>query len=321
MRYLLGFDIGGTKIEAALIAMDAGFNFKVLGRERVPTEREQGYDAILRKIKSLYERAKTFLPEKSSIVSVGLGLPGTIHPKTFKMLNGNTAAFVGHDLLQDFGDIFFDIERVELANDANCFALAEVLCGAGREHQKKTGKKIEEQLAVGVILGTGCGAGIIKNGQIIEGTNGGAGEMGHSLLVSGGRACFCGRQGCAEMYISGTGLEIEYSEISGRNRGTFGAMDVFALAKKHEPDAMKAVQIYCDYLARFIANMTNVIDPDYFVLGGGVSQQDVIYDGLHRSVEGDLFLPVAPPEIYKNSLGDSAGVIGAAILSLVRDRQ
>ena len=339
-NYFLGFDVGGTKIEVVLVEISkpthglvpvlggrdvmrfssAGVESQVrlLARERLPTEREKGYDAILSKMKTLAERARQGLPPNAELTGVGIGLPGTIHPQTFEMLNGNTNAFVGHNLRADFEDIFFDVENVQCANDANCFALAEVLCGVGHQHQQATGKRIENQLAVGVILGTGCGAGVILNGRMIVGKNGGAGEMGHTTLVSGGRPCFCGRQGCAELYISGTGLELEYSEISGRARTEFRANDVFEWAQKGEAEARKAIQNYCSHLAAFLANMTNVIDPDYFVLGGGVSQQEIIYQGLHESVSGDLFLPIDGPKIYRHTLGDSAGVLGAALLPIVQ---
>lgn len=306
MSYRIGFDIGGTKIEVALLRF-SGSAFEVVFRHRMPTEREKGYASIMDKVKTLFAMAASNLPTGQKLESVGVGLPGTVDPKTFNMLNGNTNAFVGHDLKKDFGKIFSEI-KFTCANDANCFALAEALYGAGALYDKKN------SLGLGVILGTGCGGGIIINGQVIEGKHGSAGEIGHSILVSNGRPCFCGRKGCVETYVSGTGLEKEYSEVSGKPLGGFHAHDIFVYAKSGDAAAVKAIDNYKHHLAEFLANMTNILDPDYIVLGGGVSLQDSIYEGLEKMIEDQRLAPVKSPRIFKNKLGDSAGVIGAALL-------
>lgn len=313
--YRIGFDVGGTKTEVALLKVEKN-RFEVVYRNRVPTEREKGFSEIIKKIEGLYGEAKSHLPSGVSLDGVGLGLPGTIHPKSYAMLNGNTTAFIGHDLKKEFGRIFSDVKDVICANDANCFALAEVLNGAGLEYEKATSKPVREHLAIGVILGTGCGGGIVCGGRFLEGKNGGAGEIGHSLLVSSGRRCFCGRRGCVEQYISGSALELEYEEVSGLKRGTFAGKDIFERAARGETAARGTIHNYLEYLASFISNMTNIFDPDYFVLGGGVSLQPLIYEGLQDMVKAQLFLPVEPPIIYQNKLGDSAGVVGAALLGL-----
>ncbi len=309
MSYRVGFDIGGTKIEAALLRFTDS-TFEVIFRRRVPTDREKGYASILEKIKSLYHQVLEHLPENSKIESVGLGLPGSIDPKTHVMHNGNTNAFVGQNLKKDFTEIFSGISKIKWANDANCFALAEARYGVGLEHEKSHPGAI----AVGIILGTGCGGGLIIGDHFIEGKNGAAGEIGHTILIPNGRPCFCGRRGCAETYISGTGLEIEYSEVSGKPLGASNSINVFEKANAGEAFAKIAILNYKQHLAEFLANMTNIFDPDYFVLGGGVSQQASIYEGLEKTIRSQRLIPVESPRVYQNKLGDSAGVIGAALL-------
>ncbi len=306
MSYRIGYDIGGTKMEVALLKFSE-HSFDVVFRHRVPTEREKGYDSIMAKVQQLYALALAQVPQGQILESVGVGLPGVVDPQSYKMLNGNTNAFVGHDLKLDFTKIFSST-KFKCANDANCFAIAEALYGAGAKHDK------ENSMGIGVILGTGCGGGIVLDGKFIEGKHGAAGEMGHSILISNGRPCYCGRKGCVETYISGTGLEIEYAEISGQALGSFRGADVFVKAKSGESAAIKTLKNYKLHLAEFLANMTNVFDPDYFVLGGGVSLQDFIYEGLEDLIQEQRLAPVESPKVYKNKLGDSSGVIGAALL-------
>lgn len=327
-QYVIGLDIGGTKTEACLLEIQesqgAGFQlvsfqdkkryFRTLFRERVKTERHKGYNSVMEKVRDIATQAMSSVPHSKPVSVIGIGLPGAVHPQTHQMINGNTDVFVGQDLQKDF-ETMFESVPVKLANDANCFALAETLAGVGLEHSTVSGKGIHQMLTVGVILGTGCGTGVIYRGEMIEGRVGGTGEAGHSTLVSeNGRNCFCGRKGCAELYVSGTGLQLTYAELSGGEAKS--ASEIFQLAEAGDALSKKTVVTYCSDLAKFLSNLTNVIDPDFFVLGGGVSQAELVYKGLESSIGGDLFLPVPSPKVYQNKLGDSAGSLGAAFLAL-----
>ncbi len=238
-QYVVGLDIGGTKTEACLLELQdsggAGFlpvsfqdrkrYFRILFRERVKTERHKGYSSVMETVKGIANKAMATIPYGKAVSYMGVGLPGAVHPQTHQMINGNTDVFVGHDLQKDF-EIMFESVPVKLANDANCFALAETLAGVGLEHSMSSGKSIDQLLTVGVILGTGCGTGVIYKGEMIQGRVGGTGEAGHSTLVSeNGRECFCGRKGCAELYISGTGIQLTYTELSGGD--TKSASEIF----------------------------------------------------------------------------------------------
>lgn len=322
-RFLLGVDVGGSKTEACLLEWSpitqSGFHpvwlgpsassFRVLFRERIPTLRDRGYDDVLSRIAGLIQSALKGLPPGAELSVAGLGLPGTVDPKTKRMTNGNSSIFVGRDLQTDFESLIPN-SPVILANDANCFAFAESVAGAGVDHAHGEGRKPQDLLSVGVILGTGCGTGLVYRGEIIEGRMGGAGEAGHTTLVEGGRECFCGRRGCAELYISGTGLQLAYEE---KSKGLKLPAKEIVRNMKSDPIAHQVMVEYCAYLAKFLATLVNILDPDYFVLGGGMSQVGFVYQGLESSVKGDLFLPVESPRIYQNRLGDSAGSLGAAL--------
>ena len=161
---------------------------------------------------------------------------------------------------------------------------------------------------IGIILGTGCGTGIIWNGKIHSGSKGGAGEAGHHTLDINGPLCYCGRRGCAELFVSGHGFETLFTNETGEK---LSATDIF------ESDKWSAEYLsrYQNYLANFILNLTNIIEPDYFVLGGGLSNSPHIYEGLQQKIDELHFLKGEPaPKILKHQLGDSAGVIGAALL-------
>jgi predicted NBD/HSP70 family sugar kinase len=330
--YYLGIDIGGTKIEVVLFQKqessekegylvesltDQPFRLKAIHSVRVPSERHLGYDQILEKLvsKSL-EVIKKGNVSLKDIAGIGVGLPGAVDPAKKTMVMGNTIAFVEKDVCKDLahnlqysGDIFCE-------NDANCFALAEAVCGAGQIHKEQKGVPIAEQVAVGVILGTGVGGGLVANGRVIKGASGGAGEIGHTILHSGGHPCYCGRDGCAEQYLSGPALEAAfvtrlYSQIEHRPK----AQEIFQkLVPANDPAAIGVVKKYKRDLAKFIGNISVVLDPHYFVFGGGVSKQAYIYEGLRALVPAHLFVPGKGPRIYQHQIGDSAGVLGAALL-------
>jgi fructokinase len=299
--FRIGYDVGGTKIEVAVLDADS----KIILRERKKTEREKGYQHILSVIEELYAKALVKIDNKKH--SVGLGLPGTIHPETLRMIEGNTQAWVGPDIKSDLSQIFKAPFKVE--NDANCFALAEVQMGAGLKFQRENKIKISDQIAIGIILGTGCGGGVYHCGKILSGAHGGGGEIGHSLLVSDGRSCYCGRKGCVESYVSGPAIESIYFETTGVRKSS---ADIFL---KQDQASQKIIADFIEHLTVFFANLATLFDPHYLVLGGGISNQVQIYPILNEAIKGRPFLKKYVPLILKPELGDSAGVIGAAFLN------
>lgn len=331
--FFLGYDVGGTKIEAALFAegrhAKAQMIFEaqtlsgeiveisVLGKQRVPTERHLGYEQIVAKLAHLCRTlCGEFQVDVLSLKSIGLGVPGSVEPGSQKYLNGSAFALVGKavgkDLAKELGVGF----PVLCENDANCFALAEALGGAGVEHFKSSRRPLSEQIGVGIILGTGVGGGFVVRGNLLSGVRGGGAEIGHSVLYPNGLACYCGRSGCAEMYLAGPSLEAafaqrRYSQIEGP--GT--AADVFRMAENFEPASIAVLHEFKRNLARFLGNLATLLDPDYFVLGGGLSQQESLYSGLSEALAKNAFLSDARIPVYKHRLGDSAGVIGAALLA------
>lgn len=344
--YFLGLDVGGTKIEAALFVWQelsesqlkvageaAGVGEKTerlilvnnrshylqrLATQRTPTERDKGYDHILKNmselVKDVCSQAKVKL---SDLAGIGIGLPGSVDPKSEMMVQGNTMAFAQRPLSADLKHQLGIQPDVFIDNDANCFALAESYCGAGRLYTEQTGIDITKQTSVGVILGTGCGGGIVIRGQILSGKNGSAGEIGHNSLVDHGYPCYCGRNGCAEQYLSGPAIEAQYGlRMAAEVKERPAAAEVFKLFEQEDPPALVVVQEYKENLSKFLGQLTNVLDPDYFVLGGGVSLQPVLYKGLSEMVQKYCFLPSTRPHVYKHQLGDSAGVVGAALLPI-----
>ncbi|NBO39353.1 ROK family protein [bacterium] len=339
--FLMGFDVGGTKIEATLFQMSQSaikqskkgeafrcahpteglLHGEVLARRREPTERHKGYESIVDKMAGLISATCTEAGVALSDLSgVGFGLPGSIDPRTYRMLNGNTMVLVDRDMVNDVrkkANLPAQVP-VRAENDANCFALAEALCGAGLEHEKHVGIPVHEQTAVGIILGTGCGGGIVIQGRTLRGARGGGGELGHTILYRDGHQCYCGQSGCAEQYLSGPGLESlmatrHYSQLG----NTFlSAKEIFEKAQASDPAALAVVARYKNDLGRFLGSLTSVFDPHYFVLGGGLSLQPSIYEGLSEILANHTFLPNSRVPVYKHQLGDSAGGLGAALLAL-----
>jgi fructokinase len=327
--FLLGLDVGGTKIECALLKLGersgSGFavstaagkeyHAEIIARERIPTDRHLGYDTVLNNttalIGSVCEKSGVTL---SKIQGLGVGMPGSVDPVDHIMLNGNTAIFIGRDFSSDLKKKLGADFRTAIENDANLFALAEVDCGAGQVFKKETGLDIKEHIAIGIIIGTGCGGGIVIKGKILQGKDGGGGELGHTELVTDGHPCYCGRKGCAEQYLSGPGLEAlfssrKYSQIS----HVKNARDIFELAIADDPIAKAVIQEHKRYLVKFLTNLTNIFNPHYFVLGGGVSLNKSLYENITEMINEHAFLKKASPRVYQHQLGDSSGVIGAAL--------
>jgi fructokinase len=293
----IGVDLGGTKIEA--IALDSAG--KTLARRRVPTPAHD-YGAIVQAVATLVHDIESDIGRRGR---VGVGAPGAISPHTGLVGLSNTAVVNGKPLNADLAQA---LERpVRVANDANCFALSEAIDGAGRG----------AGVVFGVILGTGVGGGVIVNGHIIEGRNRHAGEWGHTPLPwmtpdeYPGAPCFCGHSGCVETFLSGAGLAREYEKRSGERRL---ATEIAALAEAGDPSALVSLERYQDRLARALAAVVDIIDPDVFVLGGGLSNISRLYDGLAAGVGEHALTETFDTKILPNAHGDSSGVRGAAWL-------
>lgn len=289
----IGIDLGGTKTEGIVLDPNGGEVF----RKRVPTRREGGYDHILRLIQELHGE----LAERihGAPHTFGIGTPGAISPRTGVVKNSNTVCLNGRPLKADLERMLG--REIGMQNDANCFAMAEALYGAGK------GKK----LVFGVITGTGCGGGIVHNGEVITGPQGIAGEWGHMSIDPNGPTCYCGQRGCVETFISGTGVEARYFEQSGEKR-TF-----VEIAKDYEQRQAKAVNLMPEFFRHFgrsVANLIDVLDPDIVVVGGGVSNFEPLYTEGVEQVKRFVFSDSLETPIVKNELGDSAGVIGAALI-------
>lgn len=332
--YVFGIDIGGTKIEAMLVHFgkskqvpqnfifeyqDKEYNIQegqVCAKKRVSTERHFGYEQIVKKIANLINDVCTESRcTLNNVKGIGLSVPGPVHPETSKITASNTMILAGHDLAADLKkELGLNIPIV-MENDANCFALCEVFCGAGLEYYKQTKIPVHKQTAIGVILGSGCGGGIVAEGKLLHGSRGGCGEIGHMTLYPDGHPCYCGRRGCAEQYLSAPALEALantriYSQIESRPN----SKKIFELYDLMDPIALAVVKEYRKSLGFFLGSLTCCLDPHYFVFGGGLSLQDTIYDNLNEEIGRNTYLPKESPQIYKHKIGDSAGAIGASLI-------
>ena len=293
----IGIDLGGTKIEGIAIS-DKG---QELFRRRVKTPREDydgTVDAIVEIVLSLELKTK----KKGT---VGIGIPGTISPQTGLIKNANSTWLIGKNFDKD---LEYKLKReVRLANDANCLAVSESVDGAG------AGSKV----VFAIIIGTGCGGGISIEQKVHPGPNLVAGEWGHVSLgwMSAeeypGLTCYCGQRGCLEKYISGTGFEIEYKKQTGISKT---GNEIAELVKNDDPDAEKVMRKYEDRLARAIATVVNIIDPDVLVLGGGMSNISRLYETVPDLVQKWTFGKEFCTPIRQALHGDSSGVRGAAWL-------
>jgi len=297
----IGVDLGGTKIEAIGI----GGKGKELVRRRVPTPK--GYEPMLDAIAALVGEVEQVAKSNGSI---GVGIPGTIVPETSLVKNANSVWLNGQPLGLDLEERL--ARPVRLANDANCFALSEAVDGAA------AGAKV----VFGVILGTGVGGGIVVNGECIEGANLVAGEWGHNPLPWAapdeypGPNCYCGRMGCIEMWVSGPGFEQDHTLRSGAK---LSAPEIVSAADKGDPIAGMSLSLYCDRLARSLASLVNVLDPDVIVLGGGMSNAPRLSAQVSKIVPKYILAAGATStdlatRIVKAKHGDSSGVRGAAWL-------
>ncbi len=293
----IGVDLGGTKIE--IVALDpAG---RELLRRRVPTPRG-GYEAI---VVALVELVKGAEAELGATATVGIGTPGAVSPATGLLKNANTTCLIGRPLREDL-QVRLGRE-VRLANDANCFALSEASDGAAAG----------AEVVFGVILGTGTGGGIVVGGRPLVGRNAIAGEWGHNPLPwprdeeRPGPACYCGRRGCIETFLSGPGLARDHAEASGE---ACSAAEIAEAAARGDEVSQATLERYVDRLARALAAVINVLDPDVIVLGGGVSNLALLYEATPARWGRWVFSDRVDTRLVRAQHGDSSGVRGAAWL-------
>ena len=335
----IGIDLGGTKTE--IIGLNAD-NGKELYRQRVPSP-QNDYKATVKNMAALVEAAEKTLGKKGT---VGVGIPGTVSSVTGLVKNANSTWLNGNPLDKDLEKLLGRPVKVE--NDANCFAVSEATDGAA------AGKRV----VFGVIIGTGCGAGVVVEGKSLTGLNGIGGEWGHNPLplpraCTGdadkllrhfdkgenrdsvisqtyakkarpeyfakdwswnefpGEQCYCGKRGCIETWISGTGFKKDYARVTGEDMSTH---DIIANAEKGEQKAVAALDRYIDRLARALAGIVDIIDPDIIVLGGGMSNVTRLYSDVPKIWERYIFSDTCHTKIVPPRHGDSSGVRGAAWL-------
>lgn len=294
-RHRIGIDLGGTKIEGIALAADGSERARV----RIPTEQARGYDHILDRIERVYRDMRAAIGEAPH--TFGIGTPGAISPRSGRMRNSNTLCLNGRTLHLD---LEARLQRaVAIQNDANCFAMAEALLGAGAGHR----------LVFGVIMGTGCGGGLVIDGAVHTGRTAIAGEWGHMSIDPAGPACYCGQRGCVETLISGGGLEARYAEQYGE-RAALRA--IVSACDRGEPRAVAFMQRFFGHFGRAMANLINILDPDIVVLGGGVSNIPGLYTHGVEAVRQVIFSDYLDTPIVQHTLGDSAGVIGAALIGI-----
>ncbi|MGX9274244.1 fructokinase [Pantoea ananatis] len=296
----IGIDLGGTKTEVIALSGEG----KELFRHRISTPRDD-YQATVQAIVDLVRLAE----EKTGQTgTVGLGIPGTISPYTQRVKNANSTWLNGQPLDKDLAQALN--RDIRIANDANCLAVSEAVDGAGAGHA----------LVFGVIIGTGSGAGVAINGASRIGGNGNAGEWGHNplpwmdedeLRYRAEVPCYCGQQGCIETFVSGTGFAIDYQRLSGVARK--GA-EIVKLLEQQDPVAALAMSRYEIRLAKSLAQVVNLIDPDVIVLGGGLSNVDRLYQTVPTLMKKWVFGGECETPVLKAMHGDSSGVRGAAWL-------
>jgi fructokinase len=295
-----GIDLGGTKIE--ILALDAGG--AELLRRRVAAPRDD-YAATLTAIVALVADAERELGVAAGVASVGIGTPGSRSPRTGLLRGSNSVWLNGRPIREDLEARLG--RPVAVANDANCFALSEATDGAGAG-----------AVAVfGVILGTGVGGGLVLNGRVLEGHNAIAGEWGHNPLPWAaederpGPACYCGLAGCIETFLSGPALAADHGRSNG---GTADAAAIVARAEAGDASCLRTLERYESRLARALAHVINIFDPDVVVLGGGLSNIARLYDSVPRLWGAWVFADAVDTRLVRNVHGDSSGVRGAAWL-------
>lgn len=293
-----GIDLGGTKIEG--IILSSLQDTEPIVRHRIATEGEKGYAHVLDRISQVL----TALKEASGLTPdrIGICTPGVLDPRTQTMKNCNSTSLNGKPMLTD-------LERklglpVVLANDANCFALAETHLGAIRRQAPGA------RAVFGIIMGTGVGGGFVMDGKIWNGKHGIGGEWGHNFLDESGGPCYCGRSGCVETVLAGPSLERYYKEQSGQSKN----LRQISRDQRTDPYAATTMERLYEQFGKALSVVTNIIDPDAIVIGGGVGNIDALYTRGREALAKYIFNDRVEVPILKPLLGDSAGVFGAAAL-------
>jgi fructokinase len=293
----IGLDLGGTKIEGVALGDDGA----ELVRRRVATPRHD-YAATLEAMAGIVRDLEA---ETGRRGSVGVGMPGALSPATGLVKNANSTWLIGQPLDRDLSGLLG--RRVRFANDANCFALSEAVDGAA------AGARV----VFGVIVGTGTGGGVVVDRKVLTGPNAIAGEWGHNPLPWPrgdewpGPPCYCGKTGCVETFLSGPGLARDFRQATGED---LGAPEIAARAERGDEGATVALERYEERMARALAVVLNVVDPDVVVLGGGMSQIERLYESVPRLWQAWAFSDRVDTRLKPPVHGDSSGVRGAAWL-------
>lgn len=293
----IGIDLGGTKIEA--IALDN--SGKELIRKRIDSP-QGNYPHTLEAIRDLVQETEAITGQTGS---VGIGIPGVISAHTGLVKNANSTWLIDQPLKQDLESML--AREVRIANDANCFVLSEATDGAAQG----------AEVVFGIIVGTGTGGGLWVHGNVIEGANSIAGEWGHNPLPwpnvdeLPGRSCYCGKRGCIETWLSGPGMSADYHAQGGSKKT---AQEIVSLAEQGDVLAQSTMQAYENRLARAMASIINIIDPDVIVLGGGMSNVQRLYENVPRLWGQYVFSDSVNTRLLAPKYGDSSGVRGAAWL-------
>jgi fructokinase len=299
-KHLWGIDLGGTKMEGVILT--SIHDATPLLRIRIDTEADKGYDHLVQQIFRLIG----LMREQSEItpLKIGIGTPGVLDPVLQTMKNCNTTILNGKPLQKDL-EAGTPCQFV-LANDANCFALAETHWGVVKRECP------DARVVFGIIMGTGVGGGIVIDGKVWNGKHGIAGEWGHNILVDNGPICYCGKKGCVETIISGPATERFYESINSRK---LKLKEIVAHYKDgNDPAATETIKRLCHYFGKAVSVITNLLDPDVIVVGGGVGNIDALYTEGILSLNEFIFNNRLDVKVLKPGLGDSAGVFGAAAL-------
>lgn len=293
----LGIDLGGSKIQGVVLDEADG----ILASRRVPVPRDD-YPGTISTIIDLVQSLEGSIGCPSR---VGVGSPGSISPATGRHRNSNATWLIGQDLR---GDLTRSLDRpIRMDNDANCLTLAEA------RGEAAAGARV----VAGVVLGTGVGSGLVVDGEIVGGRNAIGSELGHCPLPwpdaseRPGPRCYCGRRGCLETFLCGAALSRDYLEAAGESRD---AREIAALTSSGDAIASRCVARYCDRLARGLALLVNILDPDVIVLGGGLANLVEIFEQVPRHLPGHVFSDSFATEILPAAYGDLSGACGAALL-------
>ena len=293
----IGIDLGGTKTEGILISHEG----KELTRKRILTEKN--YEGSINGIVSLVKEFENIFGDSES---VGIGMPGAVSANSALVKNANSIWLNGKPLKKDLEKVLN--RKVNLENDANCFALSEAVDGAGKN----------KKVVFGVIIGTGTGGGIVIDNKVLQGRNNIAGEWGHTTLPNQtedekkfNKQCYCKRNGCMETYVSGPGFANCFNLRHNSNLNSHQIIKDYPQNK----NSIIALKQYVNHLARGLSVVINILDPDIIVLGGGMSNVDFIYENINEELKNYVFTDKLYTKVVKNIHGDSGGVRGAAWLS------